>query len=106
MNTTYENRNYTLTRADGTVLTLTANEVSLLATQMHKHDLRISIEDRVKEADGDTIDMNRYPYSYEEFIDEIYIDLEEEIDYGNPVSEEDIDEKITDTADFYEMLMD
>lgn len=94
---------YSITRQDGTVITLTANEVSLLANQMNKHDLRERIEDSVKDASEDWLNMEAYPYSYEEFIDEIYTDLEDEIDYGNSVSDEDIEDKIADTADFYEM---
>ena len=94
---------YSITRKDGTVITLTANEVSLLANQMNKDDLRTRIEDSVKDASEDWMNMEAYPYSYEEFIDEIYVDLEEEIDYGNPVSDDDINEKIESVADFYEM---
>lgn len=94
---------YTITRKDGTVLTLTANEVSLLAVQMAKDTLRESIEYRVKEAESDWLDMSRYPYTREEFIDEIFTDLEDEIDCGNPVDDDDIDEKISDMADFYDM---
>ena len=105
MNISYANGSYTLSREDGTSFTLTANEVSLLSNQMQKHGLRERIEDQLREADGDTISLEKYPYSFEELVDEIYLDLEDEIDYGNSVSEEDIDDKIIDTADFYEMCI-
>ena len=99
-------KTYTITRADGTTIELTANEVSLLMNQMQKDTLRSRIEDAVNDMDGDTIDMSKYEYTREEFIDEIFLDLEDEIDYGNFVSDDDITDKITDTADFYEMCID
>ena len=99
-------KTYTITRDDGTTIELTANEVSLLMNQMQKDTLRERIEDAVNDMDGDTIDMSKYEYTREEFIDEIFADLEEEIDYGNAVSDDDITDKITDVADVYEMRID
>ena len=98
-------KTYTITRADGTAIELTANEVSLLMNQMQKDTLRERIEDAVNDMDGDTIDMGKYEYTREEFIDEIFVDLEEEIDYGNAVSDDDITDKINDVANFYEMCI-
>ena len=85
---------------------LTANEVSMLVNQFMKHGLRESIEYRLREADGDTIDLGKYPYSFEELVDEIYVDLEDEVDYGNYPDDEDIDGKIEEVASFYEMELD
>ena len=85
---------------------LTANEVSLLVNQFMKHGLRDSIIYRLHEADGDTIDLEKYPYTFEELVDEIFTDLEDEVDYGNYPDDDDIDEKIADTASFYEMELD
>ena len=100
-----ENGTYTLERENGTI-DLTANEVSFIVNQSNKLGLRDSIEYLVKEMDGDTIDMTRYPYTYDEFIDEIFTDLEDEIDYGNMPDDDDIREKIHDTANYYEMELD
>lgn len=96
---------YTLDRGTGTV-DLTVNEVSLLVNQFMKNGLRESIEYRLHEADGDTIDLEKYPYSFEELIDEIYVDLEDEVDYGNYPDDDDIDNKIEEVASFYEMELD
>lgn len=101
-----DNGIYQISRDNGDSFELTANEVSLLCNQMNKHDLRFRIEDSLREMDGDTISLEKYPYTFEELIDEIYVDLEDEVDYGNSVSDDDIEEKILDTADFYEMLTD
>ena len=55
-----ENGTYTLELENGTI-DLTANEVSFIVNQSNKLGLRDSIEYLVKEMDGDTIDMTRYP---------------------------------------------
>ena len=96
---------YTIERENGTV-DLTTNEVSLLVNQFMKHGLRESIEYLCREMDGDTIDLDKAPYGFNEFVEEIYCDLEDEIDYGNYYSDDDIKDKIQDTADFYEMTID
>ena len=100
-----DNGTFTFERENGTI-DLTATELSLIVNQFNKYGLRDSIEYLVKEMDGDTIDMARYPYTYDEFIDEIFTDLEDEIDYGNMPDDDDIREKIHDTANFYEMELD
>lgn len=93
---------FTFEREQGWI-SLTANELSFIVNQFNKIGLRDTIEDLCREMDGDTIDLERYPYTFEEFIDEIFVDLEDEIDFGNIPSEEDIKDKIQDTANFYEM---
>ena len=53
------------------------------------------------------IDMDKHEYSREDFEEEIYCDLEEEIQYGDYSAlcndGEWIREKITDLADYYEL---
>lgn len=100
-----ENGTYTLERDNGTI-DLTANEVSFIVNQSNKIGLRDSIEYLCKEMDGDTIDLTKAPYGVEDFMEEIYVDLEDEIDYGNYQDDDDIREKIQDTADYYEMTID
>lgn len=79
------------------------NAMSLLMNRYMKDSLRNSIEYELKQADGDTIDLDRYPYSFEELVDEIFVDLEDEVDYGNPPTDDDIKDKIAEVASFYEM---
>lgn len=78
-------------------------EMSLLMNRYMKDSLRDSVEYELREADGDTIDLEKYPYSFEELVDEIYVDLEDEVDYGNPPTDEDIKDKIQEVASYYEM---
>ena len=99
-----DNGTYTISNASGTIQ-LSMNDASLFLNQFMKNGLRESIEYETRKADGDTIDMTKYPYTFEEFIDEIFTDMEDEIDYGNYPSDKNIQDKITDTADFYEMLI-
>ena len=79
------------------------NDVSLLLNVYMKDSLRDSIEYELREADGDTIDLEKYPYSFEELVDEIYVDLEDEVDFGNPPTDKDIKDMIQGVASFYEM---
>lgn len=100
-----EANTYTIDRGTGTV-DLTVNEVSLLVNQFMKNGLRDSIEYLCREMDGDTIDLNKAPYGFSDFVAEVYCDLENEVDYGNYPSDDDIKDNIQDTASFYEMTID
>lgn len=84
-------------------ITIPHRDMSLLVNIYMKDSLRNSIEYELREADGDTIDLERYPHSFEELVDEIFVDLENEIDYGNLPTDEDIQEKIADIAGYYDM---
>ena len=96
--------NYIIERNDGSSVELTCNEVSLLVNQVGKEGLRAQITDRVDNAIADEgLNLDKYEGTREEFEDEIFVDLEDEIDYGNSVSDEFIDERIRDTADYYEL---
>lgn len=84
-------------------MTIEHNVMSILMNRYMKDSLRDSIEYELREADGDTIDLERYPYSFEELVDEVFVDLEDEIDFGNPPTDDDIKNKIAEVASFYEM---
>lgn len=84
-------------------ITIPLNDMSLLMNRYMKDSLRDSIIYELHEADGDTIDISKYPYSFEELVDEVFVDLEDEVDYGNPPDDEDIKDKIAEVASFYEM---
>lgn len=88
-------------------LILTANEMSFLFNQFAKIGLRDSIGYMVDKLNGDQIDIERYPDGdREDFIDEVFTDLEDEVDYGNMPDDDDIEEKIIDTASYYDMCID
>lgn len=96
--------NYIIERNDGTSVGLTCNEVSLLVNFFGKEGLRSQIGERLDFAvEEDGLDLDKYEGTRDEFIDEIFVDFEDEIDYGNSVDDSDIDDKIRDLADYYEL---
>ena len=98
-----EGNYYKILKDDGTPVVLSCNEVSLLVNFVGKEGLRSQIEDRVAEAESDWLDLSKYEGTREEFMQEIFDDLEDEIDYGNSVSDELIDERINDLGTFYNL---
>ena len=105
---TNDERYFEFEREGFGTLVLTANEVCFICNQMTKINLRDSIGYKLDELNGDMIDIEKYPDGdREDFIDEVFTDLEDEIDlYGKIPDEDEIEEKILDTADFYEMRID
>lgn len=93
--------NYLILKDDGTPVILTCAEAGLLINFIGKENLRVQIEDRTALAELDWLDISKYEGTRDEFMQEIFDDLEEEIDYGNSVSDDEIDERICDTAAFY-----
>ena len=87
---------------------LTTNEVCLLTNQFLKYSLRQSIECLCHELDGDYIDLRKLPdgLDFDDFVTEVYLCLEDDVDYGDYPSEEYIKEKIQDTANDYDMEYD
>lgn len=92
---------YKILKDDGTPVILTCTEAGLLVNFIGKEGLRSQIDDRIAEAESDWLDLSRYEGTREEFAQEIFDDLEDEIDYGNSVSDEYIDERISDLGTFY-----
>ena len=107
MEVTRVENTYIIERNDGTSVELTCNEVSLLVNFVGKEGLRAQIADRVDFAvDEDGLNLDKYEGTHEEFIEEIFVDFEDEVDCGNSVDDDDIDDKIRDLADFYELSND
>jgi len=97
-------RNYIVERDDGTSVELQCNEVSLLVNYVGKEGLRSQIGERLDVlAEDDGFDIDKYEGTREEFIEEIFVDFEDEIDYGNSVDDSDIDDKIRDLASCYDL---
>ena len=102
-----DNGTYRFTDDTGCVILLTANQMSFLYDQYTKITLRDSIEYAVDELvrDGE-LDLDKYPDGgREDFIDEVYAELENDIDCGEMPDDEDIECKIRDEATFYDMLI-
>lgn len=92
---------YLIVKDDGTNVILTASETDLLVNHVRKDNLRCLIDGQVDEAEADWLDLSKYEGTREEFIDEIFSELEDEIDYGNSVDTETVDDHIADLARFY-----
>ena len=101
-------RGVVLTLDNGETLTMSFSDASIIKTQMLLQELRDAITNILSdEIDGGYIDMSKHEYSREDFEEEIYCDLSDEIEYGDYSAlcndGEWIREKITDTANFYEL---
>ena len=104
-------RGVVLTLDSGEALTLTFADADIIKTRMLLQELRDGIRNILDdEIDNGNIDMSKHEYSREDFEEEIYTDLADEIEYGDYSAlsndGEWIREKITDTADFYELQPD
>lgn len=102
------NRDYSVTLVDdmGSIISMSSALAGCLKEQLLKLELRSAITNILdEEISNGYIDMSKHEYSREDFEEEIYCDLEEEIEYGDYSALCNdgawIREKITDTADFY-----
>ena len=99
------NGRYVINRDDGTKVSITCNEASLLINYCGKEGLRQQINDRLDDAieNGDC-DLSRYEDGdREDFVQEVFEKFEDEIDYGNSVDDDDIDAEIYDLIDYYNL---
>ena len=103
-----DDNNITLIIDGTTELPLSADYAVIIKERMMLQELRYAITNILDEeiADG-YIDMDKYDGTREEFEDEIYVDLEDEISCGDYTAlcndGKWIREKITDTANYYEL---
>ena len=95
--------NYLILKDDGTPVILTCAEAGLLVNFIGKENLRVQIDERLEEAECDWLDLSDYNGTRDDFIQEIFDDLEDEIDYGNSVSDDYIDERINYLGTFYNL---
>ena len=91
---------------DGRSITLPFADAGIIKQRMLFEELREGIHNVLQdEIDGGYLDMDKHEYSREDFEEEVFTDLSEEIEYGNYTALSDdgetIREKITDTADYY-----
>lgn len=101
-------RGVVLTLDNGETLTMTFADAGIIKEQMLLQELRDGIRNILDdEIDGGYIDMSKHEYSREDFEEEIYADLEDEISCGDYTAlcndGEWIREKITDLANYYEL---
>lgn len=94
---------YLIVKDDNTNVILSCSEAGLLVNFIGKENLRAQIDDRIDEAECDYLDLSRYDGTRKDFAQEIFDELEDEIDYGNSISDEYIDERISDLAAIYNL---
>ena len=98
-----EGHYYKILKDDGTHVILTPLEAGLLVNFIGKENLRAQIDERLEEAECDWLDLSDYPGTRDEFIQEIFEELEDEIDYGNSVSDDTIGDHIIDLGTYYRL---
>ena len=101
-------RSVTLVTDTGDILSMSSALAGVLKEQFLLRELHDGISNVIDDAisDGD-LDLSKYDGSREEFEDEIYTDLADEITYGDYTAlcndGEWIKEKVYDLANFYEL---
>ena len=101
-------RGVVLTFATGETITLSFADAGIIKEQMLLEELRDGITNIVDDEIGDGyMDLDKYDGSREEFEDEIYVDLEDEIscgDYSALCNDgEWIREKVDDLITYYDL---
>lgn len=102
-----ERNGYTITRDDGTIIELTANEVSLLRTRSTKDDLRDNITYAIEDLrDDGKIDPEKFDDGTDGFIEEIFTCFEDDVEQtGRLPDEDEIKERILDEAKWYDGVL-
>lgn len=104
--TVNSDRSVTLTTDTGDILTMSSALAGIFREQYVKHDVRDAIRYACEDMDGDDISLGSLDMTEDEFYDEIFSTFEEEIEYGNYPSEDQIKDAIIDTADSYGICID
>lgn len=99
-------RSVTLVTDTGDILSMSSALAGVLREQLMKQDVRDSIRYTCEDYDGDCISLGSLDMTEEEFYDEVFSRFEEEIEYGNYPTEDDIQEAVLDTAEDYGIRID
>jgi len=99
-------RSVTLIDDLGNIISMSSALAGILREQLAKLDVRDAIRYKLEDLDGDTIALGSFDGTTDEFIEEVFSSLEEEIEYGNYPNDDDIEEAVLDTADSYGIRID
>ena len=99
-------RSVTLVTDTGDIISMSSALAGVLREQYAKHDVRDAIRYACEDMDGDSISLGSLDMTEEEFYDEVFSMLEEEIELGNYPSEDTIQDAILDTAESYGICID
>jgi len=99
-------RSVTLVTESGDILSMSSALAGILQEQLAKQDVRDRIRYTSEDYDGDVIAIGSLDMTPEEFYEEVFHSFEEEIEYGNYPSDDDIQEAVLDTAEDYGIRID
>ena len=104
--TVNRDRSVTLTTDTGDILSMSSAIAGVFREQYVKHDVRDAIRYACEDMDGDVISLGSLDMTEEEFYEEVFSTLEEEIECGNYPSEDYIKDAVIDTAESYGICID
>ena len=99
-------RSVTLVTDTGDILSMSSALAGVLREQLMKQDVRDGIRYTCEDYDGDCISLGSLDMTEEEFYDEVFSRFDEEIEYGNYPTKNDIQEAVLDTAEDYGIRID
>lgn len=104
--TVNSDRSVTLVDDLGNIISMSSALAGILREQLAKRDVRDAIRYTMEDYDGDVISLGSLDMTEEEFAEEVFSTLEEEIELGNYPSEDTIQEAVLDTAQSYGIYID
>lgn len=104
--TVNKDRSVTITTDTGEIMSMSSALAGVMREQLAKMDVREAIRYACEDYDGDVISLGSLDMTEEEFYDEVFSSFEEEIEYGNYPTEDDIQEAVLNTADSYGIRID
>lgn len=104
--TVNSDRSVTLVDDLGNIISMSSALAGVLREQLAKRDVRDAIRYTMEDYDGDEISLGSLDMTEEEFAEEVFSTLEEEIELGNYPSEDTIQEAVLDTAQSYGICID
>ena len=99
-------RSVTLVTTTGDILSMSSALAGVLREQLMKQDVRDNIRYTCEDYDSDCISLGSLDMTEEEFYDEVFSRFDEEIEYGNYPTKDDIQEAVLDTAEDYGIRID
>lgn len=99
-------RSVTLVTDTGDILSMSSALAGVFKEQIMKRDVLDIIRYTCEDYDGEFISLGSLDITFDEFIDEVFHTFDNEIDFGNYPSIDDIEEAVLDTADDYGIRID
>lgn len=104
--TVNSDRSVTLTTDTGDILSMSSALAGVFKEQIMKQDVRDIIRYTCEDYDGDCISLGSLDMTEDEFYDEVFHTFDNDIDFGNYPSVDDIQNAVIDTAESYGICID